>query len=485
MGRTLIKGGTIVNTDGTLEADLIIEGEKIAGIVRDAQPRPDDEVIDAAGLLVLPGIIDAHTHIQLDTGLYKTADNWEIGTKAAAAGGVTTVLDFATQLPGQTVDEALDNRFKETEPAIIDYGLHCMITDLPYKKEVAMLGRLVERGVPSFKIYTTYHPNYYMDDATMVRLMDASYTVGGLIMVHAENDSIVTYRTGEFVDQGKTGWKYHGQARPSFAETEAIHRVIHLASQIGAHLYIVHCTPKNSIKIIQQAREHSKYRGHRRMSNRYGLQLFCETCPQYLLLDQSLYDGPQPEHYILQPPLRSKKMNHRQLWQWLQEGNPYDGINIISSDSCDYTIAQKTEHKEFTKTPGGLPGVETLLPLIYTYGVCNDDWYFDLPLLVSKLCANPAKIFGRYPQKGTLQPGSDADIVLYDPEPESTITHKNLHYVAGYSPYEGMRVKGRVVQTISRGTVVYRYGADNPFAEAKPGRGQFVPGAPFDSTIQL
>lgn len=466
--RKIIKGGTIVSPEGTLEADLIIEGQKVAGIVASADPGPDDEVIDAKGLLVLPGVVDAHTHIQLDTGIYKTADNWEVGTKAAAAGGVTTVIDFATQFPGQTVDEALDNRFVETEPAIIDYGLHCMITDLPHGKEKAMLGRLMERGVSSFKVYTTYRPNYYMDDATLLRLMQATKEVNGLVMVHAENDAIVTDATEQLVAEGKTGWQYHAQGRPVEAEWEAVNRLVFLARQTGSPVYIVHCTTGDTMHILRRAREDSN-------------AIYCETCPQYLLLDDSIYDGPHPEHYILQPPLR-RKYDHGWLWDELLL--PLATIDVISTDSCDYTIAQKTEFKEFTKTPGGLPGVETLLPLMYTYGVCVEveDLDFNLTTLVRKLCSNPAKLFGLYPRKGALNVGSDADAVLYDPRPEGEIHHADLHYLAGYSPYEGMRVKGRVVTTLSRGEVIYRYGAEDEFPVAA-GRGQFVPGDPFDASL--
>jgi dihydropyrimidinase len=465
MTRTIIKGGTIVTAGGTLRADLVIAGEKVADIVADAQPHPEDEIIDATGRLVLPGVVDAHTHIQLDTGIYRTADNWQIGTRAAAAGGVTTVIDFATQFPGQTVDQALDNRLKETAPAIIDYGLHCMITDLPYGREEAMLGRLVERGAPSFKIYTTYRPNYYMDDAVILRLMRTARTVKGLVIVHAENDAMVTEATGILVSQGKTGWKYHAQGRPPEAEQEAVNRILFLAKLAQCPLYIVHCTTGDSIHMVAAARA-------------AGQPAWCETCVQYLLLDDSVYSGQHPEHYILQPPLRPEGEPER-VWQQVINR----AAAVISTDSCDYTIKQKQEFAEFTQTPGGLPGVETLLPLVYTYGV--DKGRITLPDMVHLLGENPARIFGRHPRKGALDVGSDADVVLYDPEPEGSITHEALHYLAGYSPYEGMRVKGRVVMTFSRGEVVYRHGANDPFARAAPGRGRFVPGAPFDASLVL
>src|SRR5574341_719311 len=467
MPRTIIRGGTLVLEDGTLNADLMIEGEQITEIAARVELSSKDQVIDAAGLLVLPGVVDAHTHIQLDTGIYRTADNGEIGTKTAAAGGVTTVIDFATQYPGQSVDEALDNRLVETEPAVIDYALHCMITDLPHGKEESMLGRLVERGIPSFKVYTTYRPNYYMDDATLLRLMRATAKVGGLVMVHAENDAIVTDATQRLVAEGKTGWQYHAQGRPVIAEHEAANRVIFLAGQSGTPLYIVHCTSWETIQAVKRART-------------FDQVVYCETCPQYLLLDDSVYAGAHPEHFILQPPLRSKG-EHDGLWRELSSSS--SAIDVISTDSCDYTLAQKIEFAEFTRTPGGLPGLETLLPLIYTYGVCDQEREFALSTLAYKLCGTPARIFGLYPRKGVLRVGSDADIVLYDPQPESRIAYRELHYLAGYSPYENLPVKGRVMMTLSRGEIVYRYGQADPLANATKGHGQFVPGKAFDASL--
>jgi dihydropyrimidinase len=471
VARMIIQGGTVVSPEGTSRADVVIENGKVAGVVETTTPQPGDEVIDASGLLVMPGIVDAHTHIQLDTGIYKTADNWEIGTKTAAAGGTTTVIDFATQYPGQTVDEALDNRFKDCQPALIDYALHTMITDLPHGKEESMLGRLVERGAPSFKVYTTYRPNYYMDDATLRRLMIATREVGGLVLVHAENDSIVTDATQQLVARGQTAWRFHGQGRPALAESEAAHRVVYLASRLGAPIYVVHCTVEDSVRAVERARQE-------------GAHAYCETCVQYLILDEDVYEGPHPERYMLQPPLRHSRDAGQPpqagyLWKLAGEGN--NAINAISTDSCDYTLAQKTEFGEFTKTPGGLPGLETLLTLVYTYGVHLGSGNFTLQTLVRKLCENPAKIFGLYPQKGTLLPGSDADVVLYDPNPEWTISHANLHYLAGYSPYEGMAAKGKVHTTISRGEIVYQNGE----FKAKPGRGQFVKGQPFSTDLSI
>lgn len=454
MARTIIQGGTIVSSEGTATADVVIEGERIAQVVMQAEPRPGDIVIDARDLLVLPGVVDAHTHIQLDTGIYRTADNWEVGTRTAAAGGVTTVIDFATQFPGQTFAEAIHNRHAEAASAIVDYALHCMITEFPIGAESG-LQTLMDMGVPSFKVYTTYRPNYYMDDATLLRLLKQAREVGGLVIVHAENDAIVTEATQHLVNTSRTAWRFHPLSRPAIAEQEAVNRVLFLAEAAGAPVYIVHCTTARSVELVRDAAMK-------------GRPVWCETCPQYLILDERVYLSGHPQHYILQPPIRPVGEPEK-LWE-LVAGR---AVSVISTDSCDYTLAQKTEFREFTKTPGGLPGIETLLPLVYTYGV--EAGHIDLPAMVRMLCENPARLFGLAPRKGFLNPGSDADIVLYDPRVEKQIHHADLHYLSGYSPYEGIRVKGEVRMTFSRGEVVYRDGQ----VIGTAGRGRFVPGTSF------
>ncbi len=454
MSRTIIKGGTVVSAKEVIAADVVFEAGQIVEVAPAADIGPQDTIINAAGLLVLPGIIDAHTHIQLDTGIYKTDDDWLVGSRTAAAGGVTTVVDFATQFPGQTFDEAVDNRLAEAKPSIIDYALHCMVTEFPIGAE-ASLQTLIDRGLPSLKIYTTYRPNYYMDDATILRLMAESARIGGLVIIHAENDAIVGEATGHLVQTGQTGWQFHAQARPALAEQEAVNRILFLAEAANAPVYIVHCTTGRSIELVAEAAS-------------AGQPAWCETCPQYLLFDERVYTGDHPEHYILQPPIRPEGEPEK-VWKLVEDG----AVSVISTDSCDYTIEQKREFAEFTKTPGGLPGIETLLPLVYTYGV--DAGRIALTDLCRMLAENPARLFGLAPRKGFLTPGSDADIVLYDPKPEKIIHHEDLHYLSGYSPYEGLKVKGEVKATISRGTVVYRDGQ----ITGEAGRGQFVPGDPF------
>jgi dihydropyrimidinase len=445
----LVRGGTLVTPEGIVEADLLAQGERIKAVGLDLPVANDTLVVDAVGCYVLPGVIDAHTHIALDTGIYQTFDDWFIGTRAAACGGVTTVVDFATQFPGQTLREAVGARLEEAQDVVIDYALHVMVTDLPPGRE-AELADLVELGTPSVKLYTTYRPNYYADDATILRLMEACADLGLLPLVHCENDALVTAQTEALIAADETGWRYHGRARPALAEQEAVQRVLFLAEAAGCPVHIVHCSTARSVALVAEARDS-------------GQEVTCETCPQYLLLDNTVYKGPEPWRYILQPPLRDPEAAER-LWVLVEAG----AVDLIATDHCDYRLDQKTAQDDFTQTPGGLPGLETLLPLVYTYGV--DEGRLTLPQLATLLSANPARIWGMWPRKGALLPGSDADVVIYDPQPEGTIRAENLHHLAGYSPYEGMRMQGRVKATISRGSIIYREGQ---FVGRK-GRGRFV-----------
>lgn len=448
--RLIIQGGTVVTAEGEFRADVIARDGRIIALATESDAQPGDTVLDARGCYVLPGVIDAHTHIKLDTGIYKTDDDWFTGTRAAAFGGVTTVIDFATQFRGQSFRQAMEARFEEAQSAVIDYALHCMVTDLPPGKE-DRLGDLIDMGVAGLKVYTTYRPNYYWDDAQILHLLRASAGMGGLVMTHCENDALVTAATAALVKRGDRGWRFHAQARPALAEQEAVARVLFLADAARAPVYIVHNSTARSIELVQQARGR-------------GQEVYNETCPQYLLLDDRAYDGPHPAHYILQPPLRGEGEGDL-IWSLVAGG----AVDVISTDHCDYALAQKTAVDDFTKTPGGLPGVETLLPLMYTYGV--ETGRITFPQLVGLLSARPARIFGLYSKKGAIRPGADADLVVYDPQPETTVRAASLHYVATYSPYEGMRVKGAVRATISRGEVIVKDGA---FCGAA-GRGQFVP----------
>ncbi len=452
---TLIINGLVVTETGTQVMDLLVRGQKIAALGVSLPRTGVDEIIDATGLFVLPGVVDPHVHIQLDTGIYRTDDDWEIGTRVAAYGGVTTVVDFATQFPGQDVRTAVQNRHDEVgDKAYVDYGLHVMLTDLPEEDHLldAWMRDLITLGTPAAKIYTTYRPNYYQDDAALMRVFRAAAKAGVLVMVHAENDAIVTYHTEKLVAQGHTSLAYHAKARPPLAEAEAVHRVLFLAREADCPVYIVHCSTDRAVETVHKARQE-------------GQTAFAELCPQYLLLDERAYEGPHPEWVIMQPPLRSPEIVRRQ-WEHLWQG----WVDALGTDHCDYALSQKTATGNFTNTPGGIPGLETALPLMATYAVLRGKLTWQE--LMRLMSTRPAQLFGLYPRKGTLQPGSDADIVLYDPRGTRRIHASELHGVSGYTPYEGMEVDGRVVMTMVRGRVVVKEGE----LVGSRGWGVFVPG---------
>lgn len=465
---TVIRGGQVVLPQAVVAADLLIAGETIGAVLAPGAEVPaGTRVIDAAGCLVFPGVVDPHTHIQLDTGIYQTPDDWEIGTRTAAFGGVTTVVDFATQFPGMTFEQALEARLAECAPAMIDYGLHMMITELPRDEAEARrwLEALRDSGVPSIKLYTTYRPNYYADDATLLHTFRAMPR-DMIAMLHCENDALVTDATARLVESGRTSWAYHGQARPPEAEVEAIRRVLYLAQVAGAAVYIVHCSTAESIRVVDEARRQNDVP-----------PIYCETCPQYFWLDDSRYAAPDAEQFILQPPLRPA------AWQVdLLDAAP--ALNAVSTDHCDYTIAQKRGFPDFTKTPGGLPGLETSFALTYTYAVHRARERqqagepvrpISLPELARLMAGDPARLFGLWPRKGALLPGSDADVLIYDPAPQVTIRAQDQHTLAGYTPYAGMTVQGRARTVLSRGDVI----VDEGRLLGTPGRGRFLRGAPF------
>ncbi len=398
---------------------------------------------------MLPGIVDAHTHLQLDTGIFRTSDTWLQGSRAAAFGGITTVVDFATQMRGQTFEEALATRLAEAAGSVIDYAFHMMVTDLPPGQEEE-LGVLPELGIQSIKIYTTYRPIYYADDATVLRWLETASRYGLTSLVHCENDALVTAQTAALVAGGHTGWAYHGASRPPLAEQEAVSRVLLLAGAVDAPVVIAHASTGRSVEMVVEARA-------------AGQVAFSETTPQYLLLDRSRYEGGEPWRYILQPPLRSPA-ELEALWDLVAAGH----VEMLVTDHCDYKRAQKLATDDFTKTPGGLPGTETSLLLMATYGVATDRIAWTD--LVRMMAANPAQIYNLWPRKGALMPGSDADVVLLDPAYEGVIAAEDLHGVAGYSPFEGMQVKGRVVSTLRRGVFLVREGA----FVAEPGSGEYV-----------
>ena len=457
----LISGGTLVNSVSERAADVLVRDSK-ASEVREGIPRDGEEVIDATGLLVLPGVIDPHTHLLLETGTERTADDFQSGSASAAAGGVTTYIDFASQWPGQDFRQALDARLAQIDGrSHVDYSLHLNITRLQEGWE-RVLQELVKSGVTSAKVYTTYKDTvFYLDDWSWYRLMERSGEAGFLVQVHAENDTILQGKKRELVSSGKTSLAYHAESRPAVAEAEAVARGLLFSRATGSPVYFVHLSNPLSIDLVAEARER-------------GIPAIAETCPHFLTLDDSVYAGPQASRYVMTPPLRSKQMQ-AQLWDRLERGL----IHTIGSDHCGFSLAQREGVEDFTKVSPGIPGIETSLLLLYTLGVCQNR--IDLQTMVRLLSANPAKVFGLWGTKGDIAPGFDADIVIFDPKPERVLSASELHSRAGYSPYEGLTVKGKVKMTICRGEIVYRDGE----VVGKPGYGQFQKCRPFDRTIDL
>ncbi len=417
------------------------------------------EVIDAGGLYVLPGVVDPHTHFSLDTGTGRTADDWVSGTASAAAGGVTTVINFATQHPEQGFEAALEAVRSEAEGAShVDFSMHLNITRLDRGWENE-LDRVVDGGISSAKVYTTYKGSvFYVDDHTILRLMERSGEAGLLVQMHAENDDLVAGARRELVEEGRKSLAFHGAARPPLAESEAVNRGLFFSRVTGSPIYFVHLSSPLSVDLVSEARAR-------------GLPSLAETCPHFLCLDDSVYARPDAIRYLMTPPIRSAEMQAG-LWERIARGE----IQSVGSDHCGYSLDQRGGGDDFTTVSPGIPGVETSLALLYSFGVARGR--LDMPGLVRMLSTNPARIFGLHPRKGTLAPGADADIVLFDPAAGGILTGAELHSAAGFSPYEGIDLRGRVRTTISRGRVIY----DRGRVVGSPGWGRFQERLPFDAT---
>ncbi len=448
----------MVTADGERDADVLVRNGTIAEVRKGIDAGED--VIDATGLLVLPGVVDPHTHLLLDTGTARTADDFESGSLSAAAGGVTTFLDFAPQRPNQRFAEALQSRRALIDGrSYVDYAIHLNIAHLldGWERDLAAL---VDAGVTSAKIYTTYRGTiFYADDWTWYRLMERARDAGFLVQVHAENDAIVEGMAQQLVDEGKRSLKYHAAARPAVAEAETVGRGLLFSRVTGSPIYFVHLSTPLAVDLISEAR-------------RGGAQAIAETCPHYLVLDDSRYQQADAARYVMTPPLRDRE-TQAQLWDRLARG----AIQSIGSDHCGFSLTQRAGIDDFREISPGIPGVETSLLLMHSFGVVAQR--MSRPDLVRLLCTNPAKIFGLWPRKGDLQPVSDADIVLFDPRATRVLSAAELHSRAGFSPYEGLTVTGKVHTTICRGRVIYREGA----IVGQRGYGRFVACRPFDSAL--
>ncbi len=449
----LIKNGRIITAEQDYAADIYIEKDKINLIGLNLSMEAD-KVIDAKGKYVIPGGIDVHTHLDMPFGGTKSSDDFETGTRAAAFGGTTTIIDFAVQAKGTRMGDALDTWRKKAEgKATIDYGFHLIITDLP-EAGIVDMSEMVREGVTSFKLFMAY-PNVLMaDDDTIFRAMKYAGKTGSLVCIHAENGRIIDSIVRQSIADGKTAPIYHALTRPTIAESEAVNRSIALAQIAEVPVYIVHLSSNDGLEKVAEARDK-------------GIPVFAETCPQYLFLslDDMGKPGFEDAKLVFSPPLR-EKWNQDKLWAGLQKND----IQIISTDHCPFFFnGQKDMGKDdFRKIPNGGPCIEHRMQLIYDGGV--NQKRINLNRWVELTSTNPAKMFGMFPKKGTIAPGSDADIVIWDPEKEYTISVQTHHIRVDYSMFEGHKVKGNAEIVISRGDVIVE---NNEFC-GKPGRGNFL-----------
>jgi dihydropyrimidinase len=451
---TLVRGGTIVTAADTYAADIGIADGTIAAIGRGLPADSARRTIDATGLLVMPGGIDVHTHLDMPFGGTTSADDFQSGTAAAAWGGTTTLVDFAIQYHGQTLAHAFDTWMKKAEgKAAIDYAFHCIITELTDER-AAEMRKLVAEGVTSFKLFMAYPGVFMLDDATIFRAMSAAADSGAFICMHAENGGAIDVIVRRALAEGKRAPKYHALTRPTTAEAEATGRAIALAEMAGAPLYIVHLSCNDALERVREARER-------------GLPVYAETCPQYLYLSIENFDVPGFEgaKYVFTPPLR-EKWHQEKLWR----GLAHDDLQVVSTDHCPFCFKEQKElgKDDFTKIPNGGPGIEHRLSLIYSGGVHGGR--FSPNRFVQLVSTAPAKLFGLYPRKGAIAVGSDADLVLFDPQAQQVLSASTHHMRVDYSMFEGIRVKGVAQTVLSRGEPVI----DRGKFVGRAGHGRFL-----------
>ncbi len=438
--KTLICGGTIATENGTMQGNILTENGKILKVLRQGEPLPEaDEIIDAAEKYVLPGAVDIHTHMDLDVGIARAIDDFYTGTAAAACGGTTTIVDHMAFGPK---DCSPWHQVKEYHRladgnAVVDYGFHGVLqsADSAALDDMAEIART--EGITSFKVYMTYDGR--LDDLELMRVLERAGKEHILICAHCENHGIVTFFREKFVREGKTETRWHPVSRPAEAEAEAVSRLLALARAAGeAPVYIVHLSSRRGLEEFRRAKKAGQ------------AHIGAETCPQYLLLDEKLYDDPQEGlKAIMAPPLRRQE-DRDALWQALAA----DELDTVATDHCPFTFAKQKQQgaRDFTKCPSGAPGVEERLILLYSEGVGKGR--ITLPQLVKYACTNPARVAGLYPRKGTIEAGADADLVILNPAKEWTMTKGRLHGNADYTCYEGMKIRGAVERVILRGKTI-------------------------------
>jgi len=459
MSSLLIRNGTIVTSGDHYRGDVYIEGETVATIGAGLDLSAD-RVIDAAGCYLFPGGIDAHTHMELPFMGTFASDTFETGTLAGLHGGTTTIVDFAIQTQGDSLEAAIQEWHRKADGhAVGDYAFHCAVTDFndETRKEIPRV--INEHGINSFKTFMAYKGALMVDDRQMYELMQELVQHGGIITSHCENGDMIDRTVQQFLAEGKTEPKYHVLSRPAICEAEASGRVIDLAWQAGCPNYIVHLTCEEALERVRTATHRNQ-------------RVFVETCIQYLLLDESYYfkDGFEGAKVVMSPPLRKKK-DQEALWAGINQGL----VHHVATDHCPFCMEQKEMGKDsFAKIPNGAPGIENRFELLYSEGVGKGR--ISLNTFVNMSSTMAAKIFGLFPRKGTIAVGSDADIVIFDPEVKHTISADTHHMMVDYNAYEGWEVQGKARTTILRGTVA----VDEGVARVGEGFGRYLKRPPFD-----
>ncbi|HLK33528.1 MAG TPA: dihydropyrimidinase [Terriglobales bacterium] len=450
---TIIANGTVVTATDTFVADVAVSQGLIVALGKNLPRDNARRVVDATGKYVMPGGIDVHTHLDMPFGGTTSADDFESGTRAAAFGGTTTLIDFAIQYKGQALREAFDTWMRKAEgKAVCDYAFHCIITDLPDTR-LPEIKSLVGEGVTSFKLFMAYPGVFMLDDATIFKTFQAAAKQGAMVCMHAENGGAIDVIVKQALAEGKTAPKYHALTRPTTAEAEATARAIALAEMAHAPVYIVHLSCNDALEKVREARDR-------------GLPVHAETCPQYLYLSIENFDVPGFEgaKYVFTPPLR-EKWHQEKLWDGLK-----NDLEVVSTDHCPFCFKEQKElgRDDFTKIPNGGPGIEHRLSLVYSGGVGGGR--FSINRFVELVSTTPAKLFGLYPRKGTVAVGADADLVIFDPKRKHKISAQTHHMRVDYSMFEGIEVTGMPDTVFSRGEII----VEKDSFLGRAGRGQFI-----------
>jgi dihydropyrimidinase len=454
MSRTLIRNGLVITASDEATVDVLIEDEKVVAVVDPAisQDWTADTVIDATDRYVIPGGVDAHTHMEMPFGGTVASDTFETGTRAAAWGGTTTIVDFAIQPRGGSLREGLDAWHAKAEGnCAVDYAFHMImsdVTDSALKEMEALIGE----GITSFKLFMAYPGNLYSDDGRILRALQKGAETGGLVMMHAENGIAIDVLVEQALARGQSDPRYHGVVRHALLEAEATHRAIKLAQVAGAPIYIVHLSAIEALAEVTRARDE-------------GYNAFAETCPQYLYLSTSDLARPDFEgaKYVCSTPLRPHA-HQAALWRGLRT----DDLSVVSTDHCPFCFKDQKELGlgDFSKIPNGLPGVENRMDLLHQAVL---DGHIGRRRWIEIACATPARMFGLYPRKGTIAPGADADVVVYDPAAQQVLSAQTHHMNVDYNAYEGTTITGRAETVLSRGRVI----VDKGEYRGEPGHGRF------------